>query len=230
MRRSQAGNAVVFVLIGIALFAALAFTFMRGAKTGQGNMTVGQASIAAVEILDYTATVGRAVNKLRQRGCSESEINFGAAIDAWTFWNPDSPASEVCNVFAPYTKGGNITAMLPKANWYDPNPPHPASNKIFFYTDDDGIAGLGKNCAGNGGELSMNIWGISLELCNALNTKLGYDFATIPVDSLYGSIWKNGPIGCVQDSFTGPLLTGKKAVCYNDSWYGYTFNYVLIER
>ena len=50
-KNSQAGNAIIYILIAIALFAALAYVFMRGARTGQGNLTMNQAKLGAQEIV-----------------------------------------------------------------------------------------------------------------------------------------------------------------------------------
>ncbi len=102
-RHSQSGNAVVVILIGIALFGALAFTFMQGSKSGQGNLTSQQAKIAAQELLDFFTAVDRAANKLRQKGCSENDISFSSPKDTGVFITFNSsataPVDKSCHVF-----------------------------------------------------------------------------------------------------------------------------------
>lgn len=110
MNRTQAGNAVLFILIAVALFGGLAYTFMRGAKTGQGNLSIGQQKIYAGEMIDYANTVSKAIDKLRNRGCSENEISFEyPALSGYV--NGSTPADDSCKVFN--SSGGGITYQAP---------------------------------------------------------------------------------------------------------------------
>lgn len=225
MRQSQSGNAIVYILIGIALFGALAYTFMHGAKTGQGNLTANQASIAAVEIIDYSARVGRTVNKLRQRGCSEKEINFDNSLETHHI-NPYARASGECDVFG--AAGGNLTPMAIPSSWiYSGH----SFDDIFFYSGEDVIDGIGTTCTNAScADLTLAIWGVTKELCDALNNKLGQSFATIPSSSLVGDAYK-GDFEYNSIVFTDPLLTGKNAVCYNDTGYNtYTYLSIIMAR
>ncbi len=117
-KNAQRGNAVVFILIAIALFAALAFTFMRGAKTGQGNLTAGQAKLGAQELIAKGNALEKGVDRLRQRGCSEMQISFansifathGGVIQQGDGHNPNAPVSGECDLFK--SAGANLTPDL----------------------------------------------------------------------------------------------------------------------
>lgn len=225
MRSSERGNAVIFILLAVALFAGLAYTIMRGAKSGQGNLTAGQTKLAAQKILNYAGLVEKTVNKLRTRGCSENDLSFENPYDPY-HTNPAAPAE--CKIFD--SNGGNISALQADTNWF-----LVANDPVFYYTQGDPIKDVGTTCtAGSCAELNLNIWAINEQLCNELNRQLGHNFTTIPTDELWGCPLDNGEYDCNGDTlvvkFTNPELEGVKAVCYNDATYGYVFNYVLMER
>ena len=222
---SQSGNAVIFILVAIALFAALAYTFMRSAQTGQGNMTAGQAKLAAQEIINHGGNVSRAIEKLLSRGCSETQISFENIYDYDPFHlNTNSPPSKECHVFDP--AGGNVTPLEDK--W---------TGDIFYYTGSDAITGVGTTCAGPScAELSMNLWSIPQNLCDELNRQAGNNFSSTPSNTgLCGGPF-NGPFVCggspVRVVFPSSPLSGKRVVCYNHtaSGYGPVFNMVIMER
>lgn len=104
----RSGNVVIIILVAIGLFAALAYTFMRGGQQGQGNLTAHQARVAAQDLLTYVNTVEKTVNRLITRGCSENQLDF--ANDTWvrnngetiydTGHNSQAPDTG-CSVFGP---------------------------------------------------------------------------------------------------------------------------------
>ncbi len=117
MNRTQAGNAVLFILIAVALFGGLAYTFMRGAKTGQGNLSIGQQKIYAEEVINYANLITRTVDKLRSRGCSENEISFeDPALSGYA--NGSTPVDNSCKVF--HSSGGNIAYVAPPVTCIPP--------------------------------------------------------------------------------------------------------------
>lgn len=104
---AQRGNVVIYILVAVALFGALAYVFMRGAKSGQGNLTTQQAKLVAQELISYAGLLERAVDRVRTRGCSEEEISFQAAGNAG-YVNPDAPPEFNCHIFQ--ASGGAMTS------------------------------------------------------------------------------------------------------------------------
>lgn len=106
-RPSERGNAVIYILLTVALFAALAYVFMRGGQQGQGNMTSQRARIGAQEILSYAKMIEKRVDSLRTKGCSESQINFANTVwlkaNGTAFHdigsNANAPVDGSCDVF-----------------------------------------------------------------------------------------------------------------------------------
>lgn len=106
----QSGNVVLMILIAIALFGALAYTFMRGSQQGQGNLTGNQARIAAQELQTFFTYVDQTANKLRSRGCSVMDLSFSNSGDTGTYVSLNNsataPVDKSCHVFD--AAGGNI--------------------------------------------------------------------------------------------------------------------------
>lgn len=115
-RAQQKGNAVLIILIGVALFAALVYTFMRGSQQGSTGMSKQQARILATEILDYSRAVERGLNRLRsKRECSEKQISFDDSDSTTSgYENPYAPADKSYHLFFP--EGGGVVFKKPPAN------------------------------------------------------------------------------------------------------------------
>lgn len=108
MRRSESGNAIVFILIGIALFAALAATFMRGSQQGQGNLTTQQAKLIATQLISHGRSLEQGINKMRQKGCSETQISVSGGYFA-AYSEANAPSDYSCHLFRP--EGGGATSL-----------------------------------------------------------------------------------------------------------------------
>ncbi|PZO87665.1 MAG: hypothetical protein DI626_03470 [Micavibrio aeruginosavorus] len=134
-RQRQSGNAIVFILLGIALFAGLAHTFMRGSQQGQGDLSAHQTKLLATEYMGYGASIRKAIERLLNRGCSESELSFQSSNwpDATWYQNNNSPVNNSCHIFHP--DGGGITWTDFPTIKYDSNYGSP-----WFATGDTGAA------------------------------------------------------------------------------------------
>lgn len=102
MRTSERGNAVIFILIAIALFAALAYTFTRSSQQGQANMYAGQSKMAVIDYQACLQTVQAMDQRLQQRGCAgmvsyneDGSNNISGA-----------PTDGSCSMF--HANGGNL--------------------------------------------------------------------------------------------------------------------------
>lgn len=105
-RRTEAGNALIFVLIGVVMFTALSFTVSRGMRSDTTRqMTEREAELVASDLLNYAQRIERAVNRLRRKGVSENEISFENDVIG-TYVNANC-GDDTCKVFHP--NGGGIT-------------------------------------------------------------------------------------------------------------------------
>jgi hypothetical protein len=78
MKRTPAerGNVMFYILIAVALLAALIFAV---AQSGRGNIqqvSEEKARLFATEIIQYTGTMANGVAQLRLRGVRDTEISF----------------------------------------------------------------------------------------------------------------------------------------------------------
>lgn len=229
MAISQRGNAMIYILVGIFLFAALAYTFVKSGKSGQGKLTNKQADVAAAEILGYAGTVSKSVDRLRQKGCSEQQISFENSLDA-LHTNPSAPSSHECDVFNP--AGAALNPAQAQTGWFVGT----LGAYNFFYTSGDAIKGSGTDCAAKScADINLTLKDISKTLCDSLNKQLGQltAFTPIPSDTLQACPF-DGTFDCGGTAttlvFAASPLSSKPAACYDDTVTGYTFTAVLLAR
>lgn len=104
-KNTEQGNVLIIILVAVALFGALIFTFSRSGSQGVSSINKQEAKIAAQEILNYARLVEGAVDRVRRNGCSESEISFENAVVAG-YSNPNSPGDKSCHIFD--DEGGKV--------------------------------------------------------------------------------------------------------------------------
>lgn len=79
----QSGNVMLYVLIGIVLFAALGYTFSRTSRPA-GKVSMEDARFAAQEIIVYAEKVNAAVQSvMMQNSCLASQINTVARCSVY---------------------------------------------------------------------------------------------------------------------------------------------------
>lgn len=229
MRSSQNGNAIVIILVAVALFAGLAYTFMSGAKSGTGNLTSGRASIYAQEIIDYGKQIESRINKLRQQGCSEQQFDMENSV--WAYYdntpfyaaghNTNAPGDDSCDVFGAQFKARNIDVSMTdlQGSALSATSTKLGSMAIFVAN----MPGIG--VAGNKDLVLILPW-INNETCMKINDMLGItNGATLPPthggllytassganNSIYNGSMTAGA-GTISDT-SGGNITGKTAFC-----------------
>lgn len=74
---TQSGNALVYVLIAIALFAALSFTLARNTDTSEADMlSDDQAELYAVQLISYATQAKSAVDQMIFTGSDIDDLDF----------------------------------------------------------------------------------------------------------------------------------------------------------
>lgn len=154
---AQNGSAFFIILIAIAMFAMLSYALSKGGRSSASAISADQAKLAAEEILSFTDTVRKAVQTLRLRGCTESQISF--EIDGSSDYdNPTAPTDSSCHVFS--LAGGKASYRPMEAVWVEN-----AANRDWWFSGQTPVEGIGTASP----ELSM--WGkdIRPEICSAIN-------------------------------------------------------------
>jgi hypothetical protein len=228
------GSAVVFILLAVALFAAMIMFFTRSSNQGTGNLDTQKANIIANDVISYSHELQRTIDKLRQKGCSESELSFeNTEISGFT--NSNSPSDKSCHIFD--AAGGAFPLPSAKGLSYAWN----VMNR--FCIPDVGTNGS-NGCGGaNTGSSSKDL-PIIFKL-GELDDKNAYAVCQSIANTLKLSMNKN--VG-VEDwlasgaKFTGAFTsgggmypdgyTGKEAACFrgDDTYPGYYYYKILIIR
>ncbi|MFK7840505.1 MAG: hypothetical protein AB8B83_09295 [Bdellovibrionales bacterium] len=123
----DSGNALIYVLIAIVLFAALSFTLSRQTDTGEaGELTDTRAELYATQLISYSAQVKSALDQMIFTRARIDELDFTDPSDAG--FNGGTQKDRSNRVFHP--EGGGITkgrlpedvisqaGANPNAGWY----------------------------------------------------------------------------------------------------------------
>lgn len=222
--KSESGNAFLFILIGIVLFAGLAYTVSRSMRSDTtSNMSKQQVTIAVSDLMSYAESLARGVSRLRGKGISENDISFEAPGVAS---NPNC-GDDRCKLF--HMSGGSMSLQdIASSLRLDSS----ADQRWQFsgYHEIPGIGTDGGNATNS--ELIAFIEGLPREVCAAINVKLaGSD--TIPVLSTAINPSAGEPFAGSFGTLVidGPGIDGRNAYCVQNGAAGrYIFYNVLIAR
>ncbi len=212
IKNQEKGSILFYILIAVALFAALSYTvsqMMRGgADLGAQNKTV-----LVDDLLDYSRSLKETIQTLRiMNECQEDEISFERSpFDGsdTPYVNASAPSDFSCHVFHP--QGGGIG---------NANPLEDISASSYVFTGVFGVTDIGSD---SNAELTMILRGISAETCRLINEKIGVaapqtdempntNFITSTFQGSYSldggvgsnigtgnAIYDNTPIGCFYE-------------------------------
>ncbi len=222
-----------YIFLGVALFGALAFAITRGVRTQTTNaLTTQQSRLAAADILNYAQKIERAVQQVRLKGCSESDISFAHDNWAHTQYEHSPPAPDKCKIFHP--DGGNMNFVDMQSHHSD------YINTIdrFIFVGRSAINNIGTTCTNDSCvELYLFLRMFHAEnICTHLNKTVGIT-PDLPISGgLYGGPRFNGSFSYGNTLTTG-AFNGKNSGCYQDNSETYTdgtpyydFYHVLLER
>lgn len=104
----ERGNALVYVLIAIVLFAALSFTLSRQNDAGEtGTLTEEKAELYASQLISYAAQAKQSVDRMLFEGATPAQIDFIPPSDA-----AFETGSDIRKLYHP-DGGGLIESTLP---------------------------------------------------------------------------------------------------------------------
>ncbi len=168
----QRGNVFFFVMLGVALFATLAYVVSRGMRSDTtSRLSARQVELAATDILSFGQKIEHRVAKIRRKGISESDISFehdgdfvNAACD--TGADPKFPNCQVFNA-----SGGGFTYKSPEQD---------VTANEWHFTGETCIIGIGTGVAGcdsdtdsSNEELLAVLAAIDQPVCEEINDRLG---------------------------------------------------------
>lgn len=163
---SQRGNVLVYILIAVALFAALGFAMSNMMRGGAGeSISREKSQIFASEIISYAQGLKDAINVLRISGtCDDTQLSFEKAPYDGTdsdYVNPNSPVDFSCHVFHP--NGGGVSYIDaiedvgPNQGW-------------FFGVNRVGNLSDTQNLGTSATDLVAILLDIDIQVCDRVNT------------------------------------------------------------
>lgn len=219
----QSGNMLVWILIMVALFAALSYAMMQGSRTSATTATTEKARLMAAEIIQYAVGTKSAVKSMLVGSrCTERQISFDGALGATSYVNALSPADYKCHVFKP--QGGGVRPVT--APGQDPNLQGNTGYGVMFFSGSDSISGAGD--IGNA-DLWMYIPYLYQSVCEQINMSL---MSSTTVNDVAAPFSGAAFTGTYTVSATDTFYAGKTAGCFKDTatGKGYVFYYVLHGR
>lgn len=245
---SESGNVFLFILLAVVLFGALAFMISRGMRSETTtNMSDREVELATADIMGQTQLIALAVDRLRQKGCSEKELSFENPSNHF-YTNASAPGDKHCHLFD--KAGAGLSWPAPPSGTNDgvgKMTSHGGQTAGYFFDARRQYLDVGTTNAPNGatsGEITIQLE-VNKKICETINKKMSGN-PTIPnttwphwtQDFLMASPTYTGQIieGCTDA--TAPygdgateLCRGKTSYCrYNSDAGGYYFYHILLAR
>ncbi len=155
--KRERGNAMIYVLVALALFGFLTMTLSRSGDQADGqDISDEQAEFYAQELMQYAASAQQAVDMMIISGTNIDELDFVTPDDA-AFNTPP----HIHKVFHPQGGGLNYKAKFNK--------------NIETETDGGWYARPGKNVewtTSTNNDVTLTAWRIKREVCERINQKI----------------------------------------------------------
>jgi len=226
-RNTESGNVLFYILIAVALIAALSFAVSQSGRGNVQQLNAERARLYASEIIEYANNLGNIVTQLKLRSCNEAELNFENPADTG-YVNPTAASDNLCDIFHP--AGGGFT-------WQ--RIPLETRDTTNFYLTDYFINGTNhvSGTKSSAGDLIF-LAEIQESVCTAINTLSNIEPADPPAQDTNGIHLIMGAKfkGTFAETSEITAYTRESFACFYDSSTGnnssdkYFFYKVLISR
>lgn len=177
MVRGQNGNAMVYVLVVVALFAALTFVLSRQTDTGEaGTLTAERATLYAGQILSTPLTYKQALNLAIMGGSSPNDIDF--VLPTESGFNNADIANNIHKIYHPMGGGLNPAALPAEAIGTGINPPTPG-----WYMGRFNNVEWSPSTDSDKQEIIVAAYNIRREICAEINRRLTGDPSIPPISN-----------------------------------------------
>lgn len=227
MKHGQSGNVMFYILIAVALLAALSYAVAQGGRSTMQNLSEDRERLVATEIVDYADSLSNAVSQLRLRGSAVLDLRFSHADLAAGYGVPGAAAEREIFDMA----GGGIVYKRASADAM-------AAAQDWVFTMANEVEQIGSACGAAGcSDLLAVLQPLKKAVCVRINDMLDIDNpggdppedADIDTATLFaGTAAYSETIG---DEAGSAALAGKKAGCFKETASGdYYFYQVLLAR
>ncbi len=173
---NESGNALWFILIAVVLLGALTLLLSRSGSSVTQSGDVEQARILAGQAMRYAKGLESAIQQMKMRGISESDLSFENDDTATDYTNAACTVDD-CRVFV--SGGGGQSYIKPPTGAND------GSDWIFTGANNVGTAAypVGTTAFGMGNDIVMLLPAANRDMCIQINKDFGIGTAgSIPVD------------------------------------------------
>lgn len=228
MQRRESGSVLIYVFLGISLFAALSYVITRNQDASTEGLGDDRISIQVDRLINYTNQLRGVLAQMRIGGIDLDEVNFVQRDD--DFQNPTgtdfATSPHFAKVFHP--GGGGLGEIDLSADYNDTGAVDPAQLAIQFGTNVEWTP------SSNSDAIASFI-NLSLDMCTALNDKI-YGSGAIspnpPVTSINPqNVFVNTTSGSNDDFVASDCseCDGRVALCIQDNT-SYTFYSIVGAR
>lgn len=191
----ESGSALVFILIAVALFAALSFAISQQSDSGK-SLSTEKTKLLASDVMDMGSRMTESVAQLRLHGVQIEKVSFENDIVAG-YTNP-ACTTDKCKIFA-FDGGGR--------DWEKPTTD--ISNGVNWgYTGDLSINNVGTTSA----DLIAILPNISLVLCKRLNKMVGITDDPPQLSGVAANQYI-GTFAVAPINLSDPVINGKTSAC-----------------
>lgn len=232
-KNNEAGNALWFILLAVALLGILTGVLTRSGSTVEQSGGVEHGRVKASALLRYAKGLEAALERMKLRGIGENAISFENASTTTDYTNSNCAADE-CKLFS--LGGGGQEYRAPPAGAND------GSEWVFTGHNNVGTTAnpVGTTEDVRGNDLLVILRNLPESLCKQINRELGISAgASPPVDTggigltpFTGTFYDGSGTPVILDGDPSPFeLDGKASGCFKDNAAGsYYFYHVLLAR
>lgn len=166
---TQKGNVLFYVLVAVALMAALSYAISQSTRGNLQQLSRERARLLASEIVEYSTIVANAVGQLRLRGVDDSDLCFND--EAWgpADYDHDGCSDTQNRIF--HTDGGGVILTRPPE---DAMNPADLPDQIWHFTAENAVQDVGTTCFESAcAELIIYVDELRLSVCQEINKLIG---------------------------------------------------------
>lgn len=169
----ESGNALFYILIAVALLAALSYAIAAGSRASVKNLDEDRINLLASEILEYSGIIANATSQLRLRSYKATEISYESPQTSTNDYINANCTANTCKIFHP--DGGGIVWNFVPVQALDSAHDGSLDYKWWSISGRYDVEYIGTNCASDEGCKDLVLYANYLKrsVCLAINDFLG---------------------------------------------------------
>jgi hypothetical protein len=160
----ETGSVLFYILIAVALLAALSFTIAKSTQGEVSGMNEEQAGLIGAEIITAAGFIAETTSKLRLEGCAENQISFETPQIAGLNVNNNAPPDKSCHIFDVNGGGLNYVKLEDKAG----------ESASWAFTGEVEVTNIGSTCGNDEcDDLLLFATNLHKTVCERINKHIG---------------------------------------------------------